>query len=73
MNQPDIIDVGLTKPAQAFKKGVWDHLIDEDPVRGYQRYYVADKHYDNKGGNMLSYTKRQVPAFWEKYYKEFHL
>lgn len=72
INSPNLKNLGLTKPAQAFKIGVWDHLIDDDPVRGYQRYYVADKHYDKNGKNIFKYTKRNIPEFWDKYYKEFH-
>lgn len=63
-----IPDGNLTEFVQAMPS----KYVDDDPVRGYQRYYVADKHYDKNGKNIFKYTKRNIPEFWDKYYKEFH-
>lgn len=73
-NQPNLDSFGLTPPAQAFKKGVWDHLIDiNNPVEAYRRYYVADKRFDKNGKNILQYSKRDIPPFWKQYWNEFYV
>lgn len=62
-NTPDIIDIGLTEPALAFKN--YPHFQDrKDPVSSYHKFYVADKQYDDSGKYMAYYTNRRPPSFW---------
>lgn len=62
-NKPNIPDIGLTTPAQAF--GDYKHLIDKNPLIGYRQYYIIAKKYNKSGKEMHKWSRRQRPWWFD--------
>mgnify|MGYP003663892646 CR=1 FL=1 len=50
---PDILDIGLTKHAQAMP----DQYKSDDPLTSYRDYYTFEK------SNLHKWTKREIPVW----------
>lgn len=61
-NPPNLPNVPMTPPAQAFGKGN-EHLRGDDPVVAYRRYYNEVKW--SQENLKKVWTKRKPPVWWE--------